>query len=145
MRSKGANTKGRFAVEIEVVNRDDMVQARLGLIPDKQVRRMKLSGVVDPGATRLVLPRKVVDQLGLPVTEKVKFRYADGRTRTRDLVDDVFTEVQGRHRVFSAIVEPNRKSALIGAIVLEDLDFLVDCTQQKLVPRDPRYIVSEIE
>ena len=35
--------------------------------------------------------------------------------------------------------------ALIGAIVLEDLDLLVDCTNQRLVPRDPKYVVSEIE
>ena len=54
-------------------------------------------------------------------------------------------QIQGRDGVFSAIVEPGRSEALIGAIVLEDLDFLVDCAQQKLIPRDPTYIVSEIE
>jgi hypothetical protein len=51
----------------------------------------------------------------------------------------------GRDSVFNAIVEPARESALIGAIVLEDLDFLVDCTGQRLVPRDPKQIVSEAE
>ena len=35
-------------------------------------------------------------------------------------------------------------AALIGAIVLEDLDFLVECIKQCLVPRDPDYVVSEI-
>ena len=34
---------------------------------------------------------------------------------------------------------------MIGAIVLEDLDFLVDCAKQCLVPRDPDYVVNEIE
>lgn len=28
---------------------------------------------------------------------------------------------------------------------LEDLDFLVDCVNQRLYPRDPKFIVSEIE
>jgi hypothetical protein len=37
------------------------------------------------------------------------------------------------------------ETALIGAIVLEDLDLLVDCTKQKLYPRDPDFVVSEIE
>ncbi len=32
-----------------------------------------------------------------------------------------------------------------GAIVLEDLDLVVDCTAQRLVPRDPRSLTSEIE
>jgi hypothetical protein len=34
---------------------------------------------------------------------------------------------------------------LIGAIVMEDLDFLVDCAIQTLQPRDPNGIVGEIE
>lgn len=44
-----------------------------------------------------------------------------------------------------AVVEPKRDTALIGAIVLEDLDFLVACTKLCLVPRGPDYVASEIE
>ena len=63
----------------------------------------------------------------------------------RTEVSPVFVRILGRDDVFSAVVEPKRKSALIGAIVLENLDFLVDCKHQRLVPRDPDYIVSELE
>ena len=31
------------------------------------------------------------------------------------------------------------------SFVREELDFLIDCEQQKLVPRDPKQIVSEVE
>ncbi len=72
-------------------------------------------------------------------------RYADQRSATRPVVEEVRLELLGRHGTFSAIVEPDRTTALIGAIVLEDLDFLVDCTTQQLTPRDPNRIVSEIE
>ncbi len=65
-------------------------------------------------------------------------------TATRDTVT-VHVELLGREGIFTAVVEPKRRSALIGAIVLEDLDFIVDCTHQRLIPRDPRFIVSEIE
>lgn len=51
----------------------------------------------------------------------------------------------GRSSVFNAVVEPLRETALLGAIVLEDLDFVVDCTNQRLEPRDPKQIISEIE
>jgi hypothetical protein len=34
---------------------------------------------------------------------------------------------------------------LIGAIVLEALDLLVDCRTQTLRPRDPKEIIAEIE
>ena len=50
-----------------------------------------------------------------------------------------------RESIFNAIVEPNRESALIGAIVMEDLDLIIDCTTQQLLPRDPKQIISEIE
>ena len=50
----------------------------------------------------------------------------------------------GRDGVFSAIVESKRETALIGAIVLEVLDLLVDCANLRLMPRDPKYVISEI-
>jgi predicted aspartyl protease len=143
--ARKAKSMGRFSVDFEVANHEDIVRARIGLITDKQVRRVKLRGVVDPGATRLVLPKKVADRLGVDVIEKVKVRYADRSVGKRDLVGDVYVQVQGRRGVFSAIVGPKRRSALIGAIILEDFDFMVDCANQRLVPRDPRFIVSEIE
>jgi predicted aspartyl protease len=145
MRAKGANRVGRFAVEFEVANHEDLVKARVGLLEPDKVRRLTLTGVVDSGATRLVLPEKVVKQLGLPSKGKAKVRYANNHTATRDAVKEVYVQLLGRDGVFTAVVEPKRRTALIGAIVLEDLDFIVDCTEQRLVPRDPRYVVSEIE
>ena len=34
---------------------------------------------------------------------------------------------------------------MLAGFRIRDLDFVVDCTNQRLVPRDPRFIVSEIE
>jgi predicted aspartyl protease len=145
MRTRRANEVGRIAVEFEVGNNEDVVLAQQGSLQPDKVRRLTLSGVVDSGATRLVLPAKVVQQLGLPTRGKVKVRCANNHTATRDAVKGVYVQLLGRDGVFTAIVEPKRRTALIGAIVLEDLDFVVDCSGQRLVPRDPRYVVSEIE
>jgi hypothetical protein len=60
-------------------------------------------------------------------------------------VDGVHLTLLGRSSVFKASVEPRRTTALIGAFVLEDLDFLVDPTHQRLFPRDPNMIISEAE
>ena len=124
-----------------------MVKARDGLLDSEKVRPLDHQpGVVDFSIPfRLVLPASVVKQLGLPPKGKVKVRYANNQSATRDAVKEVYVQLQGRDGVFTAVVEPKRLTALIGAIVLEDLDFLVDCTKQRLVPRDPRYVVSEIE
>jgi predicted aspartyl protease len=136
---------GRFAVEMEVTNNRDLVKAEDGDLPEEQVRRLRIRGIVDSGATRLVLPKAVADQLGLKPTGKASVRYADGRSAVRSVVDNVHVTLLGRSSVFKAALEPKRESALIGAVVLEDLDFLVDPTQQRLVPRDPKMIVSEAE
>ena len=72
-------------------------------------------------------PPTVAQQLGLDVADSVTVRYADGRTAERPIVKGISLAYGGRESVFSAIVEPEGESVLIGAIVLEDLDFLVDC------------------
>lgn len=141
----GDNSVGLFSVEFQVANYEDVIKAREKLLAKDKLRCLTIRGLVDSGAAKLVLPTSVVKQLGLPLASKAKVRYADGRTRTRDTVQGVQVEIQGRQGIFTAIVEPTRSEALIGAIVLEDLDFLVDCQSQRLVPRDPRFIIAPIE
>lgn len=136
---------GRFSVDVELANDEDLVRAKVGLISNEQVRRVTIRGVVDSGATRLVVPESVVQRLGLEVSGIAQVRYADGRTASRMIANRIHLTYGGRDSIFNAVVEPGRDSALIGAIVLEDLDFVVDCSGQRLVPRDPKQIVSEIE
>jgi predicted aspartyl protease len=145
MRSKGANGLGRFSVDIEVANYADLIRARDGALAPDQVRRETISGLVDCGATKLVLPEAVVKRLGLPLGEKVKVRSADGRRVQGREAEGAYVKLLGRHDTFSAIVEPRRDTARIGAMVLEGLDLLVDCQAQRVVPRDPRGAIYEIE
>lgn len=142
---RGDRKVGRFSVEIELANHEDVILAKKGVIPSTKIRRVTLLGLVDTGASRLVLPQRIVKELGLEPSGSVKVKYADGRQVVRPTVDDVEVELLGRRNVFSASVEPRRQTALIGALILEDLDFLVDPLKMKLVPRDPKMIVSEAE
>jgi hypothetical protein len=87
----------------------------------------------------------VVSELGLPQDGETGVRYADQRTARRPIVQNVWLELCGRGSHFSAIVEPDREDALIGAIVLEELDLIIDCTRNEVRPRDPGLIISEIE
>jgi len=113
---------GRFAVEFKLSNSIDAGLVRRGLLPPEQVRQATIQGVVDTGATRLVIPEQVATQLGAREVGKTQVRYADGRRATRKMVADISVELLGRESVFSALVEPHMDSALIGAIVLEELD-----------------------
>ena len=136
---------GRFSVEFAVANFRDVARLAPGVPVLENVKHVVVSGLVDSGATRLVLPQYVVDQLQLTVDGETTVRYADHRQEKRPRVSGVWLELNGRNGVFSAVVEPARSDALIGAIVLEELDLLVDCTTQSLYPRDPNMVVSEIE
>ncbi|MCI0334084.1 MAG: clan AA aspartic protease [Planctomycetes bacterium] len=136
---------GRVTVEVPLANYWDVQRARRGELNPDEVRRTLVSGIVDSGAARLVLPPSVVQELELRQEGETGVRYADYRTTRRPIVGDVWLELCGRGSVFSAIVEPDRQDALIGAIVLEELDLIVDCTRNEVRRRDPDRIISEIE
>lgn len=145
MDTNGEPPVSRFKVELNLANNTELGAAKLGLLDPDKVRRVKILGVVDSGASLLVLPQDTVKQLGLPTSGDISVRYANNRTAKRKTVDDVYLELQGRHGTFTAIVEPKRDTALIGAIVLEALDLLVDCRKEEIFPRDPEMMLAEVE
>src|SRR5437762_706481 len=104
---------GRFSVEVELANDEDLVRAKDGRIAAQEVRRTRIRGVVDSGATRLVIPESVAKQLGLEVSGSIKVRYADGRTADRPIAKRISLAYGGRESVFNAVVEPGRESVLI--------------------------------
>lgn len=135
----------RIDVEVMVANNFEIMHAKEGTILVADVPKSRVKGIVDTGAARLVLPQRVADELRLVPAGTVRVRYADNRAAKRPMVENVWLELAGRSGVFSAIIEPKRETALIGAIVLEELDLVPDCVTQSVRPRDPHGIVSEIE
>jgi hypothetical protein len=135
---------GRASVDVEVANDGDLILVRHGRLQPDQVRRETVRGVVSPRVTRLVLPEGVVRRLGLPLGDLAPVQYADGRRGRLPLVRGVFVRLLDRDGTYSAISDPNRDTALIGRIVLGDLDLLVDDTKKRLVPRDPRGPIYEM-
>jgi hypothetical protein len=144
MRARGADEAGRISVDLEVANDGDLVLMRHGRVQPEQVRRETIRGVVSTKATRLVLPEAVVKRLGLPPGELAPVRYADGRRGRLPLVQGVFVRLLGRDGTYSAISDPDRETALIGAIVLADLDLVIDDAEHRLVPRDPSGPIYEM-
>lgn len=142
---RGNGIMGKINVEVALANNRDVQQFEAGSLAAEKVRRARLTGLVDTGASYLVLPESMANQLGLPDLGTARVRYADQRKEDRRLVHQVEVELFGRRGTFRAIVEPARTDALIGAIVLEDLDLIVDCRTQTLQPRDPKQIIAEIE
>jgi predicted aspartyl protease len=136
---------GRVTAEFVVANNRDVVNLGDGDNVLDKVKHIVVSGIVDSGAAQLVLPQRVVDELQLQVDGETTVRFADNRREKRQIVGNVWLELLGRHGVYKAVVEPARDDALIGAIVLEDLDLLIDCRTQSLYPRESDSTLTEIE
>ena len=129
---------------LELQNNADRELAAGGAKAVEDVRTAEIDGWVDTGAEQLVLPKAVADALGLPVVGEANVRFADGRRDVRPVVDKVWLSTAGRTGVFKAVVEPNRESALVGAVVLEYLDLLVDPVSKECRPRDADRILAEM-
>src|SRR5437868_3607573 len=136
---------GRPVVKFTLSNFSDILAVEEGRLTADRVRQVEMSGVVDTGATNLVLPLNVVQLLGLPFDEKVSVTYGDRRQEIRDTVRLAHVRLCNRANVFNAMVEPSREDALIGAIVMESLDLIVDCRNLSVHPRNPNFIVTEVE
>ncbi len=145
MKRRGKKDLGRVAVEVEPTNAEARVRVKDGTRTPDQVRRLRTSGVVDTGANDPVLPAQAAEQLGVPVGDETTIRHADRRKGSRRTVENGRVDLLGRHGNFIAIVEPRRSDVSIGAIVLETVDLLVDCSKQTLPPRDPKGIIGEME
>ncbi len=106
-----------------------------GTLDADKVKTHTMNAIVDTGAVMLALPQDVVEVLGLREQRTIVVRYADERRETLSVCGPVFIEVSGRSMNTECIVLPPTSEALIGQTVLETLDLLADCQNQKLMPR----------
>jgi predicted aspartyl protease len=128
---------GKVMVEIELVNPIDEGMHRLGHLKANEVRRIKLSALVDTGASLLSIPESDLQKLGLPVLREAVSRYANGQTAKRKIYGPAVVHVMGRNGSVSVLAGHPGMPALLGQLPLEELDFMVDPKRQRLVPGHP--------
>ena len=128
----------RITAPLTLTNHRDEILAEAGVIPPERVRRLEVEdAVIDRGAMRLALPQEVVERLGLPRLGTLPVTYANAQREIRPLVGEVKVHLQGREDVFTALVLPRGARILVGAIVLETLDWDVDMDKGRLVSGHP--------
>jgi predicted aspartyl protease len=87
----------------------------------------------DTGAWTLVINEKVREKLGLVIKETSQSSLANGQSDVYDVTEGVEIRWKNRYTVFPAVVVPNAKHILLGALPLEAMDLMVDLVHQKLV------------
>jgi clan AA aspartic protease len=123
---------GQVKHAVTLRNTREVVMARLGHLPAEQVHTVTVEALIDTGTLRSVLPPFVADQLGLLRLTRTGAQMADGRLGEAEVTEPFYVELSGRQTVAEALVM--RQHVLLGAIVLEGLDLVVDCARQRLVP-----------
>jgi hypothetical protein len=76
-----------------------------------------------------------VEALGLRILRKTIVTYADERKEQRNVAGVVSVRVAGRNVETNCVVGPPGSEPLLGQIVLEEADLLIDCANQRLIPR----------
>ena len=123
---------GEIRVQVRLVNAVDEALARRGQLPADQVHTYEADAMVDTGAIRTVIPVHVLQQLGLDVRGQRVAEYADGRQEVVDVTEPLVVEILGRDTLEEALVLGDE--VLIGQTVLEKLDLLADCANNRLIP-----------
>jgi len=124
---------GKAVVTATIENLRDVYDAKQGLLPDDQVRRIEVTdAVVRTRATTLLLPKRMIAALGL---EPLRTRHSPG------MDDDFLSRVKGTVRLTiqerDCVIDVgeigDEYPVLIGQVPLQLLDWVVDTKRQQLI------------
>jgi len=126
---------GKVTAKVRLWSMEQQLEYVKGIRRASEIQVLEEEGLVDTGATSLVIPQEVAQKLHLPYYEQeTMVTYADGRKASKKVAYGIVLEILGRQGVFDAIVEPDGK-ILLGQIVLEWLDLYPNPKEGILQPR----------
>jgi clan AA aspartic protease len=142
--STATESMAAVRVQIKLTNAINEALIRRGLLNSDMLRVCQTEALIDTGAVRTVLPQAIVTQLGLNIRSQQIAQFANGTEESVGLTEPVIIEIDGRETTEATLVTGN--IVLIGQTVLETLDLLVDCRNQRLIPNPehPKYPVLRI-
>ncbi|MBI4237167.1 MAG: retroviral-like aspartic protease family protein [Deltaproteobacteria bacterium] len=96
---------------------------------------IEVDALVDTGAVMVLLPEDLVDALGLERNGKVVVALANDQKIELPVALPLSLSIGNRSMVTDCLVGPPQCEALIGQIVLERLDLIVDPLKKILISR----------
>ena len=138
---------GVVYAEIELINTVDAENARRHIIGEEEIRRMRLTMMVDSGAYMMAINETIQSQMEFPFVEKRKVQLASGQVVVYDVVGPIDVRFANRRAICTAFVLPGDSEPLLGAIPMEEMDVLIHPKRQELVvnPEHPNYAVLKMK
>ena len=133
---------GQVKTKIKVENSFDLTLSKKGDVQKEKVRSVERNALVDTGATLVGLPKRIIQQLGLTLLGTKKVSTATGIVKHNIFMDAQITVMD---RICGAdIMEiPDHLPPLLGYLVLQELDLIVDPSHEELKP-NPEHGGEEI-
>lgn len=113
---------GKVIEKVKITNYND---------PTKSI---EVEAVIDTGATMVVLPQNIVNELRLKKIRETRVKDANNSTELKSIYGVVTIEIKGRTGNFDVLAEVEGAQPLIGQVVLEILDLVVDPRTRILKP-----------
>lgn len=126
---------GEIKVRVVLQNEVDLCLKAEGKLSRRRIRRAEVDAVVDTGAVMTLLPREIVKKLGLRVLGKVAVRLADEQRVELDKVGALRLSIGDREMIMDCLAGPPGCEALVGQLVMEELDLIPDPALRTLTPR----------
>jgi clan AA aspartic protease len=124
---------GSVYEEITLKNVWDAGNVAHGLIQEADVRKTTVRALVDTGAITLVINEGVREELGLEIVEQREATLGNDTKAVCKVTGPVEVHWKERSTVCQALVTPEKRETLLGAIPLEGMDLMVNPVDQKLV------------
>lgn len=123
---------GLIYADIEIINGDDLVMVRRHLMGEEEIKKMNLNALVDTGAINMCINENIQAYMQFPLIEHRRFVVATGEIKELPVVGNVEVRFKNRGTTCRAIVLPGDSEVLLGAIVLEDMDVIINARRQEL-------------
>jgi len=132
---------GLVYADVELINAIDLGLAKRHKIGEEEIKRMRVTMLVDTGSVYMCINESVQAQLDLEVVEKRKGQLANGLIVEYDVVGPIEVRFKNRRCVVDAMVLPGDNELLLGAIPLEDMDVLIHPYRRELIvnPEHPYF------
>jgi clan AA aspartic protease len=123
---------GEVRVSVKLSSVADLALVAAGKADLKDVRIVEADALVDTGAVRSCVPQPILDRLGIRPYETMLFEYANGQKEAVGIAEGIRFEIMHRRSSDDALAVGDE--VLIGQTLLEKMDLVVDCANQRVLP-----------
>ena len=124
---------GRVMVKVLVENLNDLAGVQAGTLTPDQVRKVEVTdALVDSGVNGLLMPKRLIAQLGL-MPLRTRNAMTAGGVVSMQVYRAARLTIQGRDCILDVTEVGDELPVLIGQILLESMDWVIDMQGQKLI------------